>query len=128
MILGNFGEVGELMFEIEIIARSCVLKESVRSLTIEFVIDTGFTGDLSLPSAAVTLINLPFLYELPANLANNSWVDIPVHEALIIWNGEERVVNVLATGKRPLLGTGLLNGYELSIQFIESGLVTIQEL
>ena len=60
--------------------------------TIEFVIDTGFTGDLSLPSAAVTLINLPFLYELPANLANNSWVDIPVHEALIIWNGEERVV------------------------------------
>jgi clan AA aspartic protease len=96
--------------------------------TIEFVIDTGFTGDLSLPSAAVTLINLPFLYELPANLANNSWVDIPVHEALIIWNGEERIVNVLATGKRPLLGTGLLDGYELSIQFIESGLVTIQEL
>ena len=96
--------------------------------TIEFVIDTGFTGDLSLPSAAVTLINLPFLYELPANLANNSWVDIPVHEALIIWNGEERVVNVLATGKRPLLGTALLDGYELSIQFTEGGLVTIQEL
>jgi hypothetical protein len=43
-------------------------------------------------------------------------------------NGEERAVNVLATGKLPLLGTGLLDGYELSIQFIESGLVTIQEL
>ncbi|WP_353929312.1 hypothetical protein WJM97_13395 [Okeanomitos corallinicola TIOX110] len=40
--------------------------------TIEFVIDTGFTGDLCLPSAAVTLMQLPFLYELPANLANNS--------------------------------------------------------
>ena len=96
--------------------------------TIEFVIDTGFTGDLSLPSAAVALINLPFLYELPANLANNSWVDMPIHEAVIIWNGEERVVNVLATGKRPLLGTGLLDGYELSIQFTEGGLVTIDQL
>jgi clan AA aspartic protease len=70
--------------------------------TIEFVIDTGFSGDLCLPSAAVALINLPFLYELPANLANNSWVDIPIHESTITWNGEERVVNVLATGKQPL--------------------------
>ncbi|MEA5513427.1 clan AA aspartic protease [Nodularia sp. UHCC 0506] len=96
--------------------------------TIEFVIDTGFTGELSLPPAAVTLMGLPFLYELPANLANNSWVDIPIHEAVIIWNSEERLVNVLATGKRPLLGTALLDGYELSIQFIEGGLITIKKL
>ena len=81
-----------------------------------------------LPLEAVSLMSLPFLYELPANLANNSWVDIPVHQAVIIWNGEERVVNVLATGKRPLLGTALLNEHELVIQFTENGLVTIEEL
>lgn len=74
------------------------------------------------------MLGLPFLYELPANLADNSWVDIRVHEAVIIWNGEERVVNVLATGKRPLLGTALLDEHELVIQFIEGGLVTIDEL
>ncbi|HLP91318.1 MAG TPA: clan AA aspartic protease [Nostocaceae cyanobacterium] len=96
--------------------------------SIEFVIDTGFTGELSLPPAAINVMGLPFLYELPANLANNSWVDIRMHEAVIIWNGEERLVNVLATGRRPLLGTALLDGYELSIQFTEDGLVTIQKL
>ncbi|MDZ8055645.1 MAG: clan AA aspartic protease [Aulosira sp. ZfuVER01] len=96
--------------------------------TIEFVIDTGFTDYLCLPPEAVVLLDLPFLYELPANLANNSWVDIPVHEAVIIWNSEERVVNVLATGKRPLLGTALLDEHELVIQFTENGLVTIEEL
>jgi predicted aspartyl protease len=53
---------------------------------------------------------------------------LPVHQATIIWNGEERTVNVLATGKLRLLGTRLLDGYQLSIQFIESGFVTIQEL
>ncbi len=37
-------------------------------------------------------------------------------------------MNVLATGKRPLLGTALLDGYELVIQFIEGGLVIIDEL
>lgn len=96
--------------------------------SIEFVIDTGFTDYLCLPPEAVVLLGLPFLYELPANLADNSWVDIPVHEAVIIWNSEEKVVNVLATGKRPLLGTALLDEHELVIQFTEGGLVTIEEL
>ncbi|MEH2161562.1 MAG: hypothetical protein V7K38_11050 [Nostoc sp.] len=61
------------------------------NFTIEFVIDTGFTDYLCLPSEAAVLLGLPFLYELPANLADNSWIDIPVHEAVIIGNGEERV-------------------------------------
>lgn len=101
---------------------------NIPDFTIEFVIDTGFTDYLCLPPEAVALLGLPFIYELPANLANNSWVDIPVHQATIIWNGEERIVNVLATGKRPLLGTALLDEHELVIQFTEGGLVTIDEL
>ncbi|QLE57991.1 clan AA aspartic protease [Nostoc sp. TCL26-01] len=96
--------------------------------SIEFVIDTGFTDYLCLPPEAIALIGLPFLYDMPANLADNSWIDIPLHQALILWNGEEKEVRVLATGRRPLLGTALLRGYELVIQFTEGGLVTINEL
>ncbi|MBW4672356.1 MAG: clan AA aspartic protease [Cyanomargarita calcarea GSE-NOS-MK-12-04C] len=96
--------------------------------TIEFVIDTGFTEFLSLPAEAVTLLGFPFVYDMYANLADNSNVILPVHEATIIWNGEEREVNVLATGRRPLLGTALLDEHELVIQFTEGGLVTIDEL
>ena len=89
---------------------------------------TGFTEFLSLPLAAVTLLNFPFVYDMYATLADNSIVLLPVHQATIIWNGEEREVNILATGKRPLLGTALLDGHELCIQFTESGLVTIEDL
>jgi predicted aspartyl protease len=46
---------------------------------IEFVIDTGFTDHLCLPPEAVNLLRLPFLYDLPANLADNSSVVLPVH-------------------------------------------------
>lgn len=63
-----------------------------------------------------------------ANLADNSNVILPIHQANIIWNEEEREVNVLETGKRPLLGTALLDEHELVIQFTEGGLVTIEEL
>lgn len=98
------------------------------SLPIEFVIDTGFTGYLCLPPEAVSVMGLPFIYDLPANLANNSTTLLPVYEASILWNGEEREVLVIATGRQPLLGTSLLNEQELAIQFTEGGLVTIDEL
>jgi clan AA aspartic protease len=95
---------------------------------IEFVVDTGFTDELYLPPEAVALLNLPFRYDLPANLADNSQVMLPLHKAMILWNGEEREARVFATGRRPLIGTALLDGYELVIQFTQGGLVTIDEL
>jgi clan AA aspartic protease len=95
---------------------------------IEFVIDTGFTDELCLPPEAVALLNLPFKYDMPAHLADNSEVMLPLHKALIIWNGEERESRVFATGRRPLVGTALLDEHELVIQFTQGGLVTIDEL
>lgn len=95
---------------------------------IEFVIDTGFTDHLCLPPEAVNLLRLPFLYNLPANLADNSSVVLPVHQATIFWDGAEREVRVFATGRRPLIGTSLLDEQELVIQFTEGGLVTIDDL
>lgn len=92
------------------------------------MIDTGFTDYLCLPLETVILLNLPFQYAMSANLADNSEVILPVHEAIILWNGEEREVRVLATGRRPLLGTALLDEHELIIQFTQGGLVTIDKL
>lgn len=98
------------------------------AIPIEFVIDTGFTGELCLPSEAVSLMGLAFRHDTPANLADNSEVLLPIYEAIVLWNGEEREVLVIATGRRPLLGTTLLEEQELVIQFTEGGLVTIDEL
>ena len=98
------------------------------TLPIEFVIDTGFTDHLCLPQEAVALLGLPFKYDLPANLADNSEVILPVHEAIIVWDGEEREVRIIATGRRPLLGTALLDEHELVVQFTQGGLVTIDAL
>lgn len=97
-------------------------------IAIEFVVDTGYTGYLTLPPAAVAALGLPFEYDLPANLADDSEVLVPVHAATILWNGVEQPVRVLALGKRPLLGTAMLDGNELVVQFAESGLVTVAAL
>lgn len=98
------------------------------NLTIEFVIDTGFTGYLTLPVAAVDALGLPYLGSIEANLATDNAVSLPLHEARVLWNGQEREVRVLATGRRPLLGTALLKDTELVARFQEGGSVTITEL
>ena len=98
------------------------------TISIEFVIDTGFTGELCLPLEAVSLMGLTFRHDTFANLADNSEVSLPLHEATVLWDGMERDVLVIATGRQPLLGTALLDEQELVIQFTEGGLVTIDEL
>jgi clan AA aspartic protease len=95
---------------------------------IEFVIDTGFTGELCLPLESVSLMGLTFRHDTFANLADNTEVSLPPHEATVLWDGVERDVLIVATGRRPLLGTALLDEQELVIQFTDGGLVTIDEL
>jgi clan AA aspartic protease len=94
--------------------------------SIEFVIDTGFTGSLCLPPEAIAVMGLPFEFEIPANLANNSNVFLKVYTATIQWNGEDREVNVIAAGRKPLLGVALMTGKELYVHFIEGGRVSIE--
>lgn len=97
-------------------------------VTIEFVVDTGFVGYLTLPPAAVAALGLRFLFDTAANLADDSEVQLPVHEATILWESAEQTVRVLATGRRPLLGMALLSGRELVVQCREGGLVTVEDL
>jgi clan AA aspartic protease len=96
--------------------------------TIEFVVDTGFTGFLTLPVDAVSAMGLPLLYRIPADLADGSTVQVEVYAATIVWEGVERQVPVLATGRRPLLGTALLEDLERVVQFAEGGSVTVEGL
>lgn len=102
--------------------------EGLPDLTLEFVVDTGFVGYLTLPLQAVTALGLPFEYDTSANLADDSEVQMAVHSATILWQGVERTVRVLAAGRRPLLGMALLSGSELMVQCVENGVVTIEEL
>ncbi|GAA6618545.1 hypothetical protein NUACC26_043560 [Scytonema sp. NUACC26] len=87
------------------------------AIEIECVVDTGFEGFLTLPPSVIADLGLPYLININANLANNSSMETDIHLATIVWNGVERNVTVLAMGRRPLIGTALLEDYHLSIDF-----------
>lgn len=105
-----------------------VLPPGQPALEIEFVIDSGFIGYLTLPPAAVAALRLPFLRRMPANLADDSTINLSVYALTIVWCDEEREVEVLATGRRPLLGTLLLDGTDQHTQWTDGGLVRVVPL
>lgn len=73
-------------------------------------------------------MNLSYLYDYPSQLADGSMIAVPLYEATILWKGIEMDVRILAMGNRPLLGTALLDGQELVAQFVDNGLVTIEDV
>lgn len=96
--------------------------------SIECVVDTGFAGALTLPPDAIAALGLPFFQEIDANLENDADVKTAVHVATIVWEGAEIEVAALAMGRRPLLGTALLDGKRLCADFTEDGNVSIAPL
>jgi len=94
----------------------------------ECIIDTGFEGFLTLPPTIINELGLSYLSEINANLADNTNITVDVYLATIIWKGVERNVAVLSMGRRPLVGTALLEDYHLSIDFYEGGSVLIDEV
>ena len=86
---------------------------------LEFVIDTGFAGALTLPANVVAALGLPFFTDDTVNLADDSEVTTDIHTAAIVWDGIEYDAPIYAMGKRPLLGMLLLKGYHLDANFEE---------
>lgn len=104
------------------------LLEDGRRVSVEFVVDTGFAGALTLPPAAVSAMGLPFLQEMTAHLADDNIVVTDVHIGTILWNGAVKEVAVLAMGRRPLLGTALLAELSLCVAFTEGGDVDVDPI
>jgi clan AA aspartic protease len=96
--------------------------------SLDFVIDTGFNGYLTLPPQAVNAMNLPPRANTPATLADGSQVLFSIHLATIVWDNVEKIVPILASGNKPLLGTAMMRGYHLEIDFEDNGLVTLEKI
>jgi clan AA aspartic protease len=105
-----------------------LLTEGRSDIAVECVVDTGFEGALTLPPDLVADLKLPYLTRISANLADDSSVKTKLHLATILWHGVEREVIVLAMGRRPLLGTALIEDYHLSVDFHEGGSVIIDKI
>ena len=76
---------------------------------IEFLVDTGYDGQLTLLPDLVQLLALvPTGETREAIVASGAVVGWPVYRASVLWNGQVRNVEVLESDTPPLLGMAML--------------------
>ena len=95
---------------------------------IEAVIDTGYNGYLTLPSHLVTALQLPFAGYRRGTLADGSVTRLDVHMASVIWHGRQKDVLISQAAGTPLVGMSLLDGSRLTMDVVDGGDVTIEQL
>ena len=94
--------------------------------SVDAVIDTGFSGFLTLPSDIIAELDLTWKGRDVATLGDGNSCIFEVYIASVIWDGEYRAIDIDESEPAPLIGMRLLRGYDLKIRTIEGGLVTIE--
>jgi clan AA aspartic protease len=112
----------------EAIIRVAVGHANAPKQMVEAVIDTGFTGFLSLPISSITTLGLPWYFRDIGTLGDGSEVIFDMYKATVIWDGKTQVIDVAASEADPLVGMSLLYGFRIQMDVVEGGIVTIEAL
>ena len=95
---------------------------------IDAVLDTGFTGELTLPVSIIASLQLPWLAPGRVQFADGrvEWIDY--HKVTVVWDGVDRQIRVQAIEGAPLIGMAMLTGYDLRVRVAVGGNVEIEAI
>lgn len=95
-----------------------VVRGRKREFQLEAIMDTGFDGDLCLPSEIAVRMGLELVGRISLELADGTRRRRLLYRCEIDLGDETKVVSAfLTSGKDALIGTTLLSNYRLTIDF-----------
>jgi clan AA aspartic protease len=111
-------------------AREPVVRPRVRGpnrsvADVDVVVDTGFTGELVLPTAVVTALGLTWVSNVTATLADGSTRQADYYDVEVEWGAGWVQITAMALGSEALLGMEFLDGKKLTVEGTPGGLVEI---
>lgn len=95
--------------------------------TLEAVVDTGFSGALSLPESSVVELGLDYRGDRPITLADGQTHFKRTYLAGLLWHGQPIDVRAHMMGDKPMVGVALLSPCHLTIDLWDGGAVVIEE-
>ncbi len=93
---------------------------------VDFVIDTGFAGDLSLPASLAFRLHGSRLRNVLRRMADGRLVECPAFKLNVRWNESDRVVDVIVLAGPPLLGTDFFEGCIMHTEMWQGGSVELE--
>ncbi|WP_428117862.1 clan AA aspartic protease [Candidatus Poriferisodalis sp.] len=113
---------------LEAIITLAVSGTAERSSRVDALIDTGYGGDITLPSDVVNDLGLMRVGSTKLMLANGNEEVFDTFVASVDWSGSERGVAVHETESVPLIGMQMLEGQRLQVDVERDGRVLIETL
>ena len=93
----------------------------------EVIVDTGFTGWLTLPEAEIRRLGLVRAGSRYSIIASGNQEEFEYCETSVLWHGQLRAIEFFQSIDQPLLGMELLEGSRVSVDAWDGGDVTIRE-
>ena len=122
MIRGRVSESQQALVSIDIVDDRSLYQ------SVEVILDTGFTGYLTLPTGLIDRLGLLSVGQRTFELANGDLFEFEAYLASVSWQGSQRDVLVLKSDSAPLLGMTLLWGSRIIIDASADGEVLIEDL
>ena len=122
MITGNVNADYEPIIRVAVCSFNTQVHEQ------DAIVDTGFNGWLSLPPNFIAALGLSWKRRGRAILADGSESVFDIYEAVVVWDGQFLTIPVDEADSAPLIGMSLMDGYELTVQAMDVGIVTLKKL
>jgi clan AA aspartic protease len=122
MIHGGVNDSGEPVVTVAVTG-----KRGAR-ISIDAIVDTGFSDYLALPLSIIEGLDLDFLDTVGVRLGDGSLASCDLYRGRVEWLDTTMVVAIQSTETDPLVGVKLLRGCNLSIDFTQNGAVVIERL
>lgn len=95
---------------------------------IEALVDTGFNGALTLSSELIATLGLPEKTVMEVTLADGRVRDVQTYVGTVTFGDASKRILVAESPTTPLLGTDLLWGFSLYVEFQAGGAVEVDPL
>ena len=93
-----------------------IMDAESRFKPIEVILDTGFTGYLTLPAESIQELGLPSVGRRTFEVANGELFEFEAYLAAVSWHGRLNDALVLKSDSAPLLGMTLLWGSRMPVR------------
>ena len=112
----------------EAIIQVAIVGDSKQLKSVKAIIDTGFTGDLTLPRNVIDELGFPLRGFQRVILGDGSIQYFEMFVGMVIWDGQMKAIEINAAETDSLVGMGLMEDYKLEIEARPNGEVRITSL
>ena len=97
-------------------------------VNVEFIVDTAFDGELSLPGNILMQLQATYFTDRISRMADGSLSSQSVYMIEVMWDGQLRLTEVIKLDNPPLLGVLLMSGKFLQAEMTDGGEVSMDDL